>query len=236
MDNIVELRNVSKTYGSKVKTQALSGIELAIPPQSFSAIIGESGSGKSTLLNIIGTLDRPTAGQVYIGGAHTEGMGKNELAALRNGTIGFVFQFHYLLPEFTAYENILLPQRIRHGAISEEAKARANALMRLMGIDGVKDNRANDMSGGQQQRTAIARALINQPKLVLADEPTGNLDTGSADAVYALMRDISERLETAFLIVTHDRAIAKKTDRIIEVQDGRIKRDMPHTAGQEIPQ
>jgi len=226
MDSVISLRNVNKIYGTEVKTQVLTDVNLEIENESFVSIIGASGSGKSTLLNIIGTLDRPTSGTVKIGGTETGSMSKNKLAELRNETIGFVFQFHYLLPEFTALENVLMPYRIKHGKTTPEVRGRALELMRLLGIDKVKDNNAKKMSGGQQQRTSIARALINNPKIILADEPTGNLDSESTEAVYGIMRDINEQFKTTFVIITHDRKIAQKADRIVEIKDGRINLDV----------
>jgi lipoprotein-releasing system ATP-binding protein len=220
MDSIIELTNVNKIYGKEIKTQVLTDVSLQIAPHSFNSIIGASGSGKSTLLNIIGTLDRPTSGEIYIDGTRTDRMSKNALAELRNATIGFVFQFHYLLPEFTALENVLMPWRIKNGRITPEVRKRALDLMNLMGLGKVVSNKANKMSGGQQQRTAIARALINNPKIILADEPTGNLDSESMEAVYDILRDINENYKTTFLIITHDRRIAQKTDRIIEIRVG----------------
>jgi lipoprotein-releasing system ATP-binding protein len=157
-------------------------------------------------------------------------MSKNQLAVLRNETIGFVFQFHYLLPEFTALENVLMPYRIRSTKVSAEVRERALALMDTIGLTRVKDNLSVRMSGGQQQRTAIARALINRPKIILADEPTGNLDSESTEIIYDIMRDINEKEKTTFLIITHDRRIAQKTDRIIEIKDGRINLDVRNNA------
>ncbi|MHC1787637.1 MAG: ABC transporter ATP-binding protein [Christensenellales bacterium] len=226
MDSMLLLKGINKIYGKDIKTQVLTDIDLDIQPGTFNSIIGASGSGKSTLLNIIGTLDRPTSGDIFIKGVLTSRMGKNDLAALRNQTIGFVFQFHYLLPEFTALENVLMPWQIRHGKPTMAVRRRASELMDLMGLSKVAGNKATKMSGGQQQRTAIARALINQPSIILADEPTGNLDSEATEAVYDILRDINEQFHTTFLIITHDRRIAQKTDRIIEIKDGRISLDL----------
>ena len=198
---------------------------LSFEEGSFNSIIGQSGSGKSTLLNIMGTLDKPSSGEVYIDGKRTDSLNKNALAMLRNKTIGFVFQFHYLLPEFTAKENILIPYMMNNPKPSKEIIERAEEFMNLVGIYNVKDNLATNMSGGQQQRTAIARALINNPKIILADEPTGNLDSESTEKIYTILRDINEKFKTTFIIITHDRRIAEKTDRIIEIKDGRIYMD-----------
>lgn len=225
MPNVIELKNINKIYGTSVKTQVLHNINLNIEEGSFNSIIGQSGSGKSTMMNIIGTLDQPTSGEVFINGKRTDLMKKNELSELRNQTIGFIFQFHYLLPEFTALENVLMPFRIQDENISKETRDRADELMNLVGLEKVKNNLATNMSGGQQQRTAIARALMNNPKIILADEPTGNLDSDSTENIYNLLRDINEKMKTTFLIITHDRKIAEKADRIIEIRDGKIAMD-----------
>jgi lipoprotein-releasing system ATP-binding protein len=226
MANIIELKDIDKVYGEKIKTQVLFGINLEFEEKGFNSIIGESGSGKSTLLNIIGTLDKPTAGKVFIDGSRTDTLNKSELAVLRNKTMGFIFQFHYLLPEFTAKENVLMPYRIQNYNITEEIDNWADELLDLVGLTKVKNNLATDMSGGQQQRTAIARALINKPKIILADEPTGNLDSDTSETVYSILRDINEKYKTTFVIITHDKRIAEKTDRIIEIKDGKINMDV----------
>ena len=225
MPNVIELKNINKIYGTTVKTQVLHNINLNIEEGSFNSIIGQSGSGKSTMMNIIGTLDQPTSGEVFINGKRTDLMKKNELSELRNQTIGFIFQFHYLLPEFTALENVLMPFRIQDENISKKMRDRADELMKRVGLEKVKNNLATNMAGGQQQRTAIARALMNNPKIILADEPTGNLDSDSTENVYNLLRDINEKMKTTFLIITHDRKIAEKADRIIEIRDGKIAMD-----------
>lgn len=226
MAKIIELKNIEKIYGSLVKTQVLFDLNLDFEEGSFSSIIGQSGSGKSTLLNIMGTLDTPTSGKLIIDGKNTEGMNKNKLAELRNETMGFIFQFHHLLPEFTALENVLMPYRIKNANPPKEIYERANELLDLVGLSKVKNNLATMMSGGQQQRTAIARALINNPKIIFADEPTGNLDSESTENIYNLLRDINEKFKTTFIIVTHDRKIAEKADRIIEIKDGKINMDI----------
>ncbi|TFZ41692.1 ABC transporter ATP-binding protein [Soehngenia longivitae] len=226
MAKILRLKDINKIYGDKVKTQVLFDINLEFEESTFNSIIGESGSGKSTLMNISGTLDRATSGEVEINGINTAKMNKNELAILRNETIGFIFQFHYLLPEFTVMENILIPYRIKNKVITKEAVKRAEELIDIVGLSKVKNNKATDISGGQQQRTAIARALINDPKIVLGDEPTGNLDSGTTEIVYELLRDINKRYKTTFIIITHDKRVAEKADRIIEIKDGRIEMDL----------
>lgn len=226
MGNIIRLDKINKIYGTKIKTQVLYDVDLNFVEGTFNSIIGESGSGKSTLLNIMGTLDKPTSGNIKINNIDTKDMNKDSLAVLRNETIGFIFQFHYLLPEFTALENVLLPYMIKGNSPSKEIIQRAEELMDLVGLYAVRNNWANNMSGGQQQRTAIARSLINNPKIILADEPTGNLDSQSTENVYNILRDINKRFNTTFVIITHDRRIAEKADRIVEVKDGRIEMDI----------
>ena len=223
---VIELKNINKFYYTGVATQVLFDINLQFKYGSFNSIVGPSGSGKSTLMNLIGTLDKPTNGEIYIDAKRTDEMTKKELAELRNKAIGFVFQFHYLLPEYTALENVLMPYRISKERITSETKKRAIDLLKFIGIEDVKNNLANNMSGGQQQRTAIARALMNNPKILLADEPTGNLDTDSTDRVYDLFREINDEFKTTIIVITHERRIAEKTDRIIEIRDGRIHLDL----------
>ena len=226
MADILSMSHINKVYGEKIRTQVLFDISLAFEASSFSSIIGESGSGKSTLMNIMGTLDLPTDGDVVIDGVDTTVMNRRQLARLRNDTIGFVFQFHYLLPEFTVLENVLMPFRIRYGTVTPEARKQAVELLDVVGLSRVQDNRATEISGGQQQRTAIARALVNRPKILLADEPTGNLDSGTAETIYALLRDINKTYRTTLMVITHDRRVAEKADRIIEIKDGRIEMDI----------
>ena len=226
MNNILELKKINKIYGTEIKTQVLFDVDLVFEERSFNSIIGQSGSGKSTLLNIIGTLDKPTSGEVIIDGVDASKMSNKKLAELRNRTLGFVFQFHYLLPEFTALENVLMPYRIKSGTDTREIIEEAEEIMRIFGLEKVQNNPSSKMSGGQQQRTAIARALINRPKIILADEPTGNLDSDTTELIYDLMRKINEDFGTTFIIITHDRKIAEKADRIVEIKDGRINIDI----------
>ena len=221
----LELKNITKVYGEKVKTKVLNNTDLTINEGEFVSIIGQSGSGKSTLLNIMGTLSKGSSGTLYINGINVEGMNKNELADLRNSKLGFIFQFHYLLPEFTVLENILMPYSISGKKVNKEILERANELIDLVGLTRVKNNMATDLSGGQQQRAAIARALINSPKIILADEPTGNLDSNTTNEIYNLLRDINKKYNTTFVIITHDNRIAEKADRVIEVLDGNIIKD-----------
>ena len=226
MSNVVELQNVDKVYRGAIDKQVLFGVDLRFEEGSFNSIIGESGSGKSTLLNIIGTLDKPTRGEVFIDGNRTNDLSKSKLAALRNRTTGFVFQFHYLLPEFTARENVMIPYLINKKEPAALVNERADELFDMLGISKVMNNLVTKMSGGEQQRTAIARALINNPKIILADEPTGNLDSENTTTIYKMFRQINERYGTTFIIVTHDRRIAEETDRILEIRDGRIVVDI----------
>jgi len=226
MDNIISLKNIDKIYGETVKTQVLFDVSLDFEKESFNSIIGQSGSGKSTLLNIVGTLDKPSGGDVVINGISINDMNKKQLANLRGKTLAFIFQFHYLLPEFTAIENVLMPIRVNKQKVTKEVLDRANELMDFVGLKDVKNNLANNMSGGQQQRVAIARALMNNPEIILADEPTGNLDSDTTETVYELLREINKTYKTTFIVITHDRRIAEKADRIIEIKDGKINLDI----------
>ncbi len=226
MANILELKNINKIYGEKIKTQVLFDVNLAFEESSFNSIIGASGSGKSTLMNIMGTLDKPTSGEVFVNGTSTLNMDKNKLAELRNETIGFIFQFHYLLPEFTVFENVMMPFLIRNGKETKEAIKRANDLIEIVGLTKVRNNKATDISGGQQQRAAIARALINNPRIILGDEPTGNLDSESTETVYNLLKEINQEYKSTFIVITHDKRIAEKADRILEIKDGIINMDI----------
>lgn len=226
MANILELKNINKIYGEKIKTQVLFDINLGFEESSFNSIIGASGSGKSTLMNIMGTLDKATSGEVIIDGKNISNMNKNQLASLRNETIGFIFQFHYLLPEFTVLENILMPYKIKHNKVTKEALNRANDLIEIVGLGKVRNNKATDISGGQQQRAAIARSLINNPRIILGDEPTGNLDSETTETVYDLLKEINKEFKSTFIVITHDKRVAEKADRIIEIKDGKVNNDI----------
>jgi lipoprotein-releasing system ATP-binding protein len=225
MRGIIELTQVNKVYHGVVDSQVLFDINLSFEAGTCNAIIGVSGSGKTTLLNIMGTLDFPNRGDVLIDGKLVNNMTKNQLACLRNETIGFVFQFHHLLPEFTALENVLMPHLINRWRPSREVLKRADELFDMLGITEVKHSLATKMSGGQQQRTAIARALINNPKIILTDEPTGNLDSETTDKICQGFREINRKYGTTFIVVTHNHLVAEHTDRIIEMRDGRIISD-----------
>lgn len=227
-DKLVAAKKLSKIYGTVEPTTALNEVNLALNEGEFVALVGQSGSGKSTLLNMLGLLDTPSEGDVIMRGKPTRNLNKRELAGLRNELLGFVFQFHYLLPEFSVLENVLMPASIA-GDVSAVQSDRAEEILDLLGLSGLERKNANQLSGGQKQRVAIGRALMNNPALVLADEPTGNLDTKNTNQVFELFRKINAELGTAFLIVTHDRRIAQQTDRILEIEDGRLIQDVKNT-------
>ena len=224
VEHLLSLRGICKSYnvGTPAETEVLNAIDLSLERGEFCALIGPSGSGKSTLLNIIGLLDRPTRGALTIEGHDTLTLDDKALTHLRSTSIGFVFQYHHLLSAFTALENVMMPILVQRGFPNGAMHERAEELLERVGLTRWKDNNAMNMSGGQQQRVAIARSLANRPALILADEPTGNLDTKSANSVFELMRDVNKTQGTSFLIVTHNMALAKRCDRIIEVIDGRI--------------
>lgn len=230
----LRLEGIRKSYGTGTahETEVLHGVDLSLARSEFAALIGPSGSGKSTLLNIIGLLDKPSAGKLFLTGREAENLPDKALTRLRGDAIGFVFQFHNLLPAFTAVENVMLPLLAARGRPDAAMLARAEELIEKVGLKPWGHHLVNDLSGGQQQRVAIARALVMQPALVLADEPTGNLDTQSADTIFDLMRSVSQTSGTTFLIVTHDPRLARRCDRIIELVDGRIDSDKPNTATQ----
>jgi len=219
---VVETRGLKKTYFGKIATPVLHGIDIEIRAGEFVAIIGQSGSGKSTLLNILGALDVPTEGQVLIDGTDISTLSEDGLAGLRNSVIGFVFQFHYLLDELTCLENVLIPVTIRKGEVSREERKRAIQFLERVGLGTQLDKHPDTMSGGQNQRCAIIRALVNQPKVVLADEPTGNLDSRSGDEVFRMMREMNRENGVAFIMVTHDEHLAQEADRILMIEDGLV--------------
>ncbi len=224
---VIDLRSVCKSYGEQVVTDVLRSVDLRVERGEFVALIGPSGSGKSTLLNILGLLDRPTSGSVAIAGVETTSLGDAELTRLRGRSIGFVFQFHHLLPGLSATENVMMPMIAAEGRRKGAMEARARALLTRVGLDPQADSLPSQMSGGQQQRVAIARALVLDAPLVLADEPTGNLDTKSANEVFALMRAFNAERGVAFLMVTHDPRLAARCDRVVELVDGQIVSDQP---------
>ncbi|MFG1349348.1 ABC transporter ATP-binding protein [Xanthobacter autotrophicus] len=224
MADVLALEAIRKSYaiGTAVETEVLHGIDLTVRAGEFVALIGPSGSGKSTLLNIIGLLDSPTSGRLAVAGADTTQLDDAARTRLRGHAIGFVFQYHYLISAFTAAENVMMPMLVDQGRADRRMEQRADELLEWVGLSRWRNNRATNMSGGQQQRVAIARALAMEPALVLADEPTGNLDTASADSVFALLRRINAERGTTFLVVTHNMALAERCDRIVELVDGRI--------------
>jgi len=226
MDNIlVETKHLIKDYTKPTRLRVLHGIDIQLERGSFSSLIGASGSGKSTLLHLLGALDRPTEGEIIFEDSQMSKRTDDELSDFRNSKVGFIFQFHYLLPEFSVLENVLIPHMIQTDNESPEVRKRATELLEYVGVGHILDKRAGNISGGEQQRTAIARALINQPQLILADEPTGNLDSVNSEKVLDLLRKINRELDTTILLVTHDASLAQKTDRIIEIKDGRIIND-----------
>lgn len=229
MADLLALEGIRKSYnvGTPVETEVLHGIDLVLQAGEFVALMGPSGCGKSTLLNIIGLLDRPTSGRLLIEGEDTTSLPEAALTRLRGHAIGFVFQYHHLISAFTARENVIMPMLVDRGRPDSQMEMRADELLDQVSLGKWRDTRALNMSGGQQQRIAVARALAMDPLLVLADEPTGNLDTASAQEVFELMRRFNLERGTTFLIVTHNHDLAAQCDRIIELVDGRVKADRP---------
>ena len=223
MSLLVDIEDLIKTYGEgATATQVLKGVTLQLQTGEQVALLGASGSGKSTLLNILGTLMQPTSGRYEMLGTNLVAAGDAEVTEFRNRHIGFVFQFHNLLPDFTALENVVFPSAVRKGGETSADRARAKELLARVGLDHRISFRAGQLSGGQKQRVAIARALMNRPELVLADEPTGNLDRESAEQVMQLLEEINREDKTTFLISTHDPEIAKRCSREIRLRDGRV--------------
>ena len=220
---VLETRGLRKTYVGKVTVPVLHGIDLRIHASEFVAIMGQSGSGKSTLLNILGALDVPTGGTVLINGVDISTLDESALATLRSAVVGFIFQFHYLLEEFSCLENALMPLFIQYGSVSAAERRRVIALLERVGLGHRLANHPDEMSGGENQRCAIVRALANQPKIILADEPTGNLDRHSGQEVFALMREMNRAMGVAFIMVTHDDRLAQAADRILLIEDGLIR-------------
>ncbi len=222
---MLSLRDVHKSFSMAVgTTEVLKGVSLDILCGGTTALVGASGAGKSTLLYLMGGLDRPSSGEVFVDGVAIHGMGEAALAAFRNKTIGFVFQYHHLLPEFSALENITLPALLG-GIMREEAVSRAERLLASVGLQHRSHHRPGELSGGEQQRVAIARALVMQPRLLLADEPTGNLDTENSRAIFSLLSDIQMETGVTLVIVTHNNEIAERTGRVVRLHDGRVSTD-----------
>lgn len=217
---MITVKNLNKSYG---ELQVLKDINLDIEKGKITVIVGASGAGKSTLLQLIGTLDSPDSGDISINKQSITALSSNEIAALRNDNIGFVFQFHHLLPEFTALENVIIPARIS-GKNLKGAEQRAKDLLIKLGLNDRMDHKPNQLSGGEQQRVAVARALINQPKLILADEPSGNLDSNNAKELHELFVQLRDELNQTFVIVTHNEDLTQLADRVVQIADGGIKK------------
>ena len=215
---MIEIKGVTKSFGS---LQVLKGIDLCIEKGEIVSIVGPSGAGKTTLLQILGTLDKPDSGSVVVDGIETSTLSTNKLSEFRNKHLGFVFQFHQLLPEFTAIENIMIPAYIA-GMKNKEARIRAEELLEFMGLSERASHKPNELSGGEKQRVAVARALMNNPAVILADEPSGSLDSKNKEELHKLFFDLRDKFGQTFVIVTHDETLATLTDRTIHLKDGHI--------------
>jgi lipoprotein-releasing system ATP-binding protein len=218
---IIELKNLTKVYKNGVEFRALDNANLRIKKGEFVAIVGPSGSGKSTLMHLIGLLDTPSSGTLFIDGEDVTKMSDKERSAMRNRMLGFIFQYHHLLPDFTALENVMMPLLIA-GKGRDEAKYVAEKLLKDVGLADRMDHRPGELSGGQNQRVAVARALSCSPAIVLGDEPTGNLDTKTGDLIYELLRRLNREYNQTFIVVTHNEELAGKADRVIKIVDGKI--------------
>lgn len=220
---VLEAHDLHKTYvgGDGGAINVLSGVDLAVNRREMIAITGASGAGKSTLLHVLGALDKPTRGYVVIGGEPINGLGEEQLAALRNRSVGFVFQFHHLLREFSALENVMMPMRIA-GKPDADARSRAQELLARVGLSARMHHRPSELSGGEQQRTAVARALSMDPKIVLADEPSGNLDLANGEMLHELLTEVVNDLEIGMVVVTHNRLLAARASRVLLLEGGRL--------------
>ncbi len=221
-DYVLKTHKVNKYFFDPVKFQVLKDIDLAVKKGEFLSLVGKSGCGKSTLMYILSTMDTDFEGELEIAGERLTGRSQNELAAFRNEHIGFVFQFHYLLPEFTALQNVMLPALKLERYSREEIEVRAIEKLELLGVKDQASKRANKLSGGQQQRVAIARSLINDPTIIMGDEPTGNLDSHNSDIVFEMLKELARTQHQTIIAVTHDEEFARKSDRVIEMSDGMI--------------
>lgn len=224
---VLRLDGLRKSYnvGKPTELEVLHGLDLRLQRSDFVALVGASGSGKSTLLNLIGLLDKPTGGELFLLGEPTRDMDDAGRTALRGSAIGFVFQFHHLIQAFTALENVLMPLMVASGKPTTEQLERGRGLLSQVGLEGLEHRKPDELSGGQQQRVAVARALVTQPALLLADEPTGNLDSKSAAEVFALFRKFNREFGCAVLLVTHDARMSEQCDRTVTLVDGRIESD-----------
>jgi lipoprotein-releasing system ATP-binding protein len=226
---IIQIKNLTKIFGDGVEIRALDGVNLNIERGEFLAIVGPSGSGKSTLLNQIGILDTPTSGTILLDGVDVTKMSDKQRSITRNKQLGFIFQYHHLLPDFNALENAMMPLLIS-GVKSSKAREIASQMLHEVGLGDRMDHRPNQLSGGQNQRVAIARALVNNPSIVIGDEPTGNLDSKASESIYELLRKLNREHNQTFILVTHDQRMADKTDRIIRLVDGQIAGNSKHSA------
>jgi len=223
--SLLEAKNIYKSFQSGTSTiEVLRGITLTVQEGEIIIIMGPSGVGKSTLLNILGTLDRPTRGEIWFRGDNISNINEDHLARFRNRHIGFVFQFHHLLPEFTALENVIIPRMIK-GRDWKSEENRARDLLNEVGLGSRLNHRPGQLSGGEQQRVAVARALMNSPQIIMADEPTGDLDMASSEALFDLLLSLNRKFNQTFIIVTHEPMFAKQADRVIHLWDGRIQSD-----------
>ena len=220
---VVQAEALAKTYAEgKLRTPVFDGLDLKVEAGETVAIVGASGAGKSTLLHLLGGLDTPTAGEVYVSGHKMSGLSDSARGNLRNRALGFVYQFHHLLPEFTALENVMMPVMLG-GADAATAAKRARELLEQVGLSHRIEHKPGELSGGERQRAAVARALVNQPACVLGDEPTGNLDEKTAATVFELMLGLNRAQRTSLVLVTHDRRLARKLDRVLELHEGRLR-------------
>lgn len=226
-EKLIQIRGLTRIYVDGVEIKALDSVDLDIDKGEFLAIVGPSGSGKSTLLNLIGILDTPTSGTIRLKGKDITRLSDKDRSRMRNQELGFIFQYHHLLPDFNALENVMMPMLI-NGISFSKARKTAGQMLEEVGLGDRLYHRSNQLSGGQNQRVAIARALVNNPSIVIGDEPTGNLDSRSSENIYELLRKLNREHDQTFILVTHDERMAAKTDRIIKLVDGRIVEDYPN--------